>query len=181
MDLSFFWQGWYPITHTAVILIAGYLTLVLILRVSGPRTMTSMTPIDIVVAVTMGSAFGRSITASEVPLSQVVFALVLLVLMQWLFAWVRRRSSRARRLLDAPPVLLYYRGQFQRGAMRSHQVVDDDIYTAARRSGRGDLADVAAVILQQDGSLGVVATGAAGDETTFMPYVGKKDLHRNSG
>lgn len=82
------WTGWFPIGHTAVVGTVGFLVLVLLLRISGARTMASMTPLDFVGAVTLCSAFGRTVTAVDVPISQAVAALVLLIGLQWLLATV---------------------------------------------------------------------------------------------
>ena len=171
MDITQYWDGWDPIVHTLVTVVAGYLALLVMLRISGPRTMASMTPLDFIVAVTIGSAFGRTLTAVDVPLAQTVLTLALLIVLQWLLALVRGRAPGVRRLLDSPPVLIYHAGEFQRRAMRRHQLVEDDVHTAARTSGLGSLDEVAAVILQQDGGLAVIVEGQMGDGSSVLPYV----------
>lgn len=173
MDITQYWDGWDPIVHTLVTIGFGYLALLVMLRLSGPRTMASMTPLDFIVAVTIGSAFGRTVTAVDVPLVQTVFALAMLILLQWLLAWARGRSPKLRKALDSPPVLVYYQGQFQTRAMRKHQLVEDDVHTAARKSGQGSLAGITAVILQQDGDLGVIAEGQLGDGSSVLPFTGE--------
>ncbi|GAA1185831.1 DUF421 domain-containing protein [Nesterenkonia xinjiangensis] len=170
MDISQYWDGWEPIIHTLVTVVAGYVALLVMLRISGPRTMASMTPLDFIVAVTIGSAFGRTLTAVEVPLAQTVLTLALLILLQWVLAWLRGRSPRFRGLLDAPPVLVYYQGSFQRRTMRRHQLVEEDVHTAVRKSGGGSLEGVSAVVLQQDGDLGVIAEGQMGDGSSLLPF-----------
>lgn len=175
MDISQYWDGWEPIVHTLVTLVAGYLTLLVLLRISGARTMASMTPLDLIIAVTIGSAFGRTVTAVDVPVAQTIFALVLLVLLQWILAWVRGRSPRIRRLVDSPPVLIYYQGNFQRKAMRKHQLVEDDVHTAVRSSSKGTLKDVSAVILEQNGTLEVIGDDALGDSSSILPYTGEAE------
>jgi uncharacterized membrane protein YcaP (DUF421 family) len=175
MDISQYWDGWDPIVHTLVTLVAGYLTLLVLLRISGARTMASMTPLDLIIAITIGSAFGRTVTAVDVPLAQTVFALVLLVLLQWILAWVRGRSPRLRRLVDSPPVLIYYQGNFQRKVMRKHQLVEDDVHTAVRSSSKGSLEDVSAIILEQDGSLEVIGDDDIGDSSSILPYTGNAE------
>lgn len=171
MDVSYFWTGWSPIWHTLLIGTVGYLTLVILLRGTGPRTMAKMTPLDFVIAVTLGSAFGRVVTAVDVTLAQAVVALVLLVAVQWILAALRSRWRFMRRLLDAPPVLLYYDAELQSRALRRHRLTDVDVHTAARQSGYGSLADIQAVILHQDGSLGVIAQSEMGDGSSVTPFI----------
>lgn len=171
MDLSYFWTGWSPIWHTLLVGTVGYLTLVILLRGTGPRTMAKMTPLDFVIGVTLGSAFGRVVTAVDVSLAQAVVALLLLVVVQWVLAFLRSRSRFMRRLLDSPPALLYYDGELQLKAMHRHRLTEVDVHTAARQSGHGSLAGIQAVILHQDGSLGVIAQDAMGDGSSVLPFV----------
>lgn len=179
MDSTLFWDGWEPVVHSLVMVVCGFVALVLILRVSGPRTMAKMTPLDFIVAVTIGSAFGRTLTATTVPLAQTILVLVLLVALQWVFSAARARSSRVRSLLDNPPVLLYYQGRMQHRALRSHRLLEEDVHTAARQSGKGSLEDVAAVILQQDGSLGAIGRDDLGDASSLLPYTNRPDIRDN--
>ncbi|MCH8559467.1 DUF421 domain-containing protein [Nesterenkonia sp. LB17] len=175
MDMTQFWDGWDPIIHTVITLTAGYIALLIILRLSGPRTMASMTPLDFIVAVTIGSAFGRTLTAVDVPLSQAILTVLLLVLLQWLMAWMRGRSPKMRRILDAPPVLIYYQGKFQRKALRKHQLVEDDIHTAVRSSSRGSLKEVSAVILEQNGGLVVIGDAELDDSSSVLKFTGEAE------
>lgn len=171
MDLTYFWTGWSPIWHTLLIGTVGYLALVILLRGTGPRTMAKMTPLDFVIGVTLGSAFGRVITAVDVSLAQALVTLVLLVVVQWVLAAARARWRLMRRLLDSPPALLYYDGELQHRALRRHRLTEIDVHTAARQSGHGSLADTQAVILHQDGTLGVIARASMGDGSSVLPFI----------
>src|SRR5699024_5887585 len=105
MDLSYIWTGWSPIFQTLIIGAVGYLCLLIPLRVTGPRTVAQLPPLYFVVAVTLGSAFGRVVPAQDVGLVQALVALVLLATRQWVMAVCRARWKTMRRAFDAPPVL----------------------------------------------------------------------------
>lgn len=171
MDLSYFWTGWSPIWHTLLIGTVGYLTLVILLRGAGPRTMAKMSPLDFVIAVSLGSVFGRVVTAVDVSLAQAVVALILLVVVQWVLAALRSRWRFIRLLLDSPPVLLYYDGELQLKSLRRHRLIEGDVHTAVRQSGHGSLAGIQAVILHQDGSLGVIGQDSMGDGSSVLPFM----------
>ncbi|MGB5952377.1 MAG: YetF domain-containing protein [Ornithinimicrobium sp.] len=170
LSMQLLWTGWPPIIHTLVLGSAGYVALVMLLRVTGARTMAKMTPLDFVVAVTLGSAFGRTVTAVDVPLAQAVVALALLIALQWLLATGRANFRWVRRAVDPPPVLLWYEGELITATLRKHQLTQTDVHTAAREAGHGSLDGLRAVIMQQDGSLGVIADGSMGDGSTVLPY-----------
>ncbi|WP_202980236.1 DUF421 domain-containing protein [Marinobacter fonticola] len=168
--MSYFWTGWQPVLHTLLIVVVGYLVLVILLRSTGPRTMSKMTPLDFVIAVTVGSTFGRTVTAVDVSLAQAVAALTSLVVLQWVLAAARARWYVMRRVLDSPPVLLYYDGELQHRALRRHRLTEADVYTAARQSGKGSLTDIQVVVLKQDGSLGVIMGASMGDGSSVLPF-----------
>ncbi|MGC1208483.1 MAG: YetF domain-containing protein [Ornithinimicrobium sp.] len=169
--MEFLWTGWTPIIHSAIIVVAGYAVLVFLLRITGARTMARMTPLDFVLAVTIGSAFGRTITASEVPLAQTLFVVALLIGLQWVVAVGRARYVWVRRTVDNPPVLLWFDGVMITEALRRHRLTVEDVHTAARQAGHGSLDHLKAVIMQQDGALGVIGTDTLGDGSTLLPYV----------
>ncbi|HLR97489.1 MAG TPA: YetF domain-containing protein [Jiangellaceae bacterium] len=175
MDATYLWTGWSPIVHTLLVGAGGYVTLVLMLRGTGLRRIAKMTTLDFVIAAAVGSTFGRAVTASEVGLVQILVALVLLVFLQWLFATARARWHWLRRALDSPPVLLYYDGAMQDSSLRHHRLTELDVQAAVRKSGHGSLASVQAVVLHEDGTLGVITGDAIGDGSSLLPYVETHD------
>lgn len=168
------WNGWTPLIQVTLMASVGYIALVLLLRTTGPRTMAKMTPLDFVVAVTVGSAFGRMITAEKSTVSQLIWVLVFLVGLQWVLAWLRARSVLLRRLLDHPPVVLYEDGRMRERALRRHRLIDDDVHEAARGAGKGSLEEVHMVLLLREGSLGVIGRDAIGDSSSVTPFVARE-------
>lgn len=175
--MEFLWTGWTPIAHSAISVVAGYVVLVLLLRITGARTLARMTPLDFVLSVTIGAAFGRTITASEVPLAQILFVVTLLIGLQWVVSAARARWTWVRTAFDNPPVLLWYDGRMIAKSLRRHRLTEVDVHTAARQAGHGSLDHLAAVIMQQDGALGVVAKATHGDGSTLLPYVESPPTH----
>jgi uncharacterized membrane protein YcaP (DUF421 family) len=82
-DVTFLSNGWVPVARVLFITVTGYLTLLVLLRLSGQRTLAQMSALDLVITVTIGSAFGRVITAREVAVVEVVAAFGALVLLEW--------------------------------------------------------------------------------------------------
>ena len=167
---QFLWDSWDPILRILLIGTLGYIWLVLLLRSTGPRNLAKMTPFDFVITVTLGSAFGRVLTASEVSLSEALVTFALLVALQWVFAGGRARIPALNRLLDPGPTLLYHHGQPVDRALRRHRMVESDLHSAAREKGFGSLDDVAAVILQADGTFAVISTDKMGDGASVRPF-----------
>ncbi|MCL3861037.1 DUF421 domain-containing protein [Actinotalea sp. K2] len=171
MENPLFWDGWEPLVKIVVVGTLGYLWLVMLLRVTGPRNMAKMTPFDFVLTVTLGSAFGRVLTADDVTVVEALVAFTVLVSLQWAMAVARQRSRRFTRLVDTGPTLLYFDGRMIDRALRRHRFTESDIHSAVRENGLGSLEEVAAVILQADGTFAVVEHGKLGDASSVRPYV----------
>lgn len=170
MDIVFVSSGWEYLLRMAVIATAGYLWLVVLLRVSGARTMARMTPFDFVITVTLGSAFGRALTAPEVGVVDAVATFTVLVLLQWALAYARARSSRVAALVDVEPTVLFLDGERVEAALRRHRLTDKDLTSAVREKGWGSLGEVRAVLLQSDGQFAVVGPGSWGDGSAVEPH-----------
>lgn len=165
------WNGTEPLVRGAVIAAVGYVTLLLLLRATGPRTLTKATPLDFIIVVTLGSAFGRTITAPEVSVTQVVVVLVVLVALKWLFAWLRSLSPLGGRLFDHPTVLVYSDDAPLQRALRRHRLTEHDLHDAARMGGHGDLEPVHSILLLKDGTLGVITKDQFRSGQSVTPYV----------
>lgn len=162
-DVTFLSNGLEPVLRVLFITSTGYLTLLVLLRVSGQRTLSQMTAFDLVITVTLGSAFGRVITAREVALVEVVAAFGTLILLQVVVAWLWGRSSAMRDRLHPQPALLYLDGEVVEAALRTHHLTEQDLVSAARQDGLGSLDEVRAIVLEGNGSFAVISASQYGD------------------
>lgn len=169
-EVSFLWSGWEPLARIVVVGTLGYAWLVLLLTSTGPRNMAKVTPFDFVITVTLGSAFGRVLTATEVSITEAVTAFALLVALQWVLAGARARWPAVKRAVDVSPTLLYHRGDVVSAGLRRHRLTEGDLHSAAREHGLGSLQDAEAVILQSDGTFSVITRDAMGDGSSVTPW-----------
>ena len=82
--------------------------------------------------------------------------LALLVLLQFVVAWLIARWRWLGRIIKSEPTLLFYGGEFIDSAIRQARLNRDEILSIIRSSGSGDLAEVQAVVLETDGSFSVL-------------------------
>jgi len=54
-------------------------------------------------------------------------------------------------------------GQLLHDALRASRLAESEVRQAVRSSGSGDLSQVGAVVLESDGTLGVITDGQMGD------------------
>lgn len=177
MDPIFFDQ-WQPLLRTAVLGVLGYAGLVLLLRISGRRTLSKMNAFDLVVTVALGSVLASVMLSKSVTLAQGTLAFALLIGMQFLVTWASVRQRWIRQLVTGEPALLFYQGGYLPDAMRKARVTEDEILAAIRAAGMVELDGVGAVILETDGSFSVVGRVEADGIPSLDGVMVPGDRHR---
>jgi uncharacterized membrane protein YcaP (DUF421 family) len=151
-----FFDNGQALLRTLIVGVLAYIGLILLLRMSGRRTLSKMNAFDLVVTVALGSTFASILLSKNVSLAQGILALALLIGLQYLVTWTSVRVSWVRRLVTGEPALLLYRGQFLSDAMRTARVTEEEIHAAIRSSGSGAVDTIEAVVLETDGTFSVV-------------------------
>lgn len=152
-------SGWLPIVRVLVVGTSGYVFLLLVLKAVGPRSLAKTNLFDFIILVSIGSVYGRILTASDVALVEALVAYALVVSMHYVVSWLRCRFDRVATLLDVAPILLFYQGRYLEPAMRHARVRQSDLDAAAREKGFGSLSDIAAIVLEADGELSILRLG----------------------
>jgi uncharacterized membrane protein YcaP (DUF421 family) len=156
-------DSWSDIARTAVVGSAAYVALIAILRVSGKRTLAKLNAFDFVVTVALGSTLATILLSSEVSWTEGAMALTVLAALQYLAAAVSSRVRPARAVMTAAPTLLLINGKLLDDALAGQRVTAAQVRQAIRGSGAGDMAAVAAVVLESDGSMSVISSTSVGD------------------
>lgn len=168
-DVTFLFNDWTPVVRVVFMAFAGYLTLLVLLRASGQRTLSQMTSFDLVITVTLGSAFGRVITAREVALVEVLAAFGSLVLLQILVANLWGRFPRLRQAVTPTPAVLVHDGRVVASELRRTRLREEDLLVAARKQGLGSLDEVHTILFEGNGQLAVITRDAVGDGAAITP------------
>ena len=173
-----FFSGWSTLLRTLVIGVLAYINLIILLRISGRRTLSKMNAFDLIVTVALGSTFATILLNRDVSLAEGTLALALLIGLQYLVTWSSVRVGWIRKLVTGEPALLFYQGRMLSGAMRAARVTEDEILSAIRSSGVSALDDVHAVILETDGSFSVVNEGPGHDRSSLSGVMtpGPRDI-----
>jgi uncharacterized membrane protein YcaP (DUF421 family) len=156
-------QGWSDLVRVLAVGSAAYVTLVLVLRLSGKRTLAKLNAFDLVVTVALGSTLATILLSSSVSWAEGAVALALLAVLQLLVAFTTSRLPVVRTMVTAEPTYLVRDGVLLEHAMREQRVAVAEVRQALRGSGSASLGDVAAVVLETDGTLSVVTRSQLGD------------------
>lgn len=134
----------------------GDLALIVLLRISGKRTLSKMNAFDLVVTIALGSTLATVVLNKNVALADGVLALALLICLQFIFSWLSVRNKAINKMVKSTPALLVYKGKMLKEAMKQERIATDEIMAVLRQQGMTSLNDALAVVLETDGSLSVI-------------------------
>lgn len=155
-------DSWAEILRVLIIGSVAYAALLLVLRVSGKRTLGQLNAFDFIVTVAFGSTLATILLNSDVAFLEGFTALVLLAFSLWL-PGCPRTFARARSAVTAGPVALVVSGVLQHAQLGRNRLSESEVLQAVRGSGPGDISSVAAVVLETNGTISVIAKSNLGN------------------
>jgi uncharacterized membrane protein YcaP (DUF421 family) len=143
---------WEIVLRTALV----YLAVLGLLRVAGKREIGQMSLADFVVILVIANAVQNALNGADPSLTGGLASAVTLVGMSYLLDRFGRRVPFLGRLLSGEPALLLQDGRLIEENLRREHLEPEDVQMAAREHGVADLADVAAAVLESDGSISII-------------------------
>ena len=141
---------------TVVVTTIGiYLAFIALVRITGPRALSSTSSFDFACVVAFGAILGRTVLLTDPTLAIGVVALVSFLALQSLLG-LGRQNARLYRWLNPSPILLVADGELLSDNMRRAHVVEDEVRQAVRRAGARSLSEIRCVVLERNGALSVV-------------------------
>jgi len=149
-------DNWHALIRTLLVGMLAYTGVIVLLRLSGRRTLSKMNAFDLIVTVALGSTLATVLLNRNVTLAQGMLAFATLIGLQFIITWSSVRARWVRQLVTGEPALLFYRGAFLSQALRSARVTEDEVRASIRSAGVLSVDDIEAVVLETDGSFSVV-------------------------
>jgi uncharacterized membrane protein YcaP (DUF421 family) len=157
-----FFDGWTGLFRTVVVGVCAYVVMIVLLRISGKRTLSKMNAFDFVITVALGSTLATILLSKETALTEGIVALALLIFLQFAITWLSVRSRWVRRFVKAEPRLLFHKGEFLANAMKAERINEGEIMQAMRSQGISGKEAVKAVVLESDGTLSIMKSVSDG-------------------
>ena len=157
--MDWLFSNWETLGRTLVVAAAMYLGSIAVIRISGKRTMSKWNAFDSVVTVAMGSSLATTILSRQTTLAEGLVAFAALVGMQFVLTWTTLRVRLVERLVKSNPALLVLDGRVCHEALRRERVAEAELHAAVRSQGIASLDELAAVVLETDGTISVVPRG----------------------
>lgn len=166
---NWFFDGWSPVLRIVVVALCAYVGLVVLLRISGKRTLSKMNAFDFVVTVALGSTLATIILSKDVSILAGVTALAMLIGLQWIVAWTCAHSGTADHIVKSEPTIILWRGQILHDVIRRERLSIEEVRAAIRTSGKGRIEEIAAIVMETTGDLSIISELPSTKDATALP------------
>jgi uncharacterized membrane protein YcaP (DUF421 family) len=155
MDGKLFFSDWNRLVSICITTFTAFITLFLFLRIGGKRTLAKLNAFDFVVTVALGSVLAYMMLGL-VPYVEGALVLLLIIGMQYVFAWMSRINKKMEELINSVPTLLYYDGHFIEQAMRAEALTKEEIFATVRSTGIEYFEEIRAVVMELNGQISII-------------------------
>lgn len=163
-----FFNGWESFFRTLIITFLAYISIVLLLRVSGKRTLSKMNAFDFIVTIALGSALASVATGKNVTLADGLAVFAVLIFMQFLLTWLSVRIKSLKKIITSKPSILLYKGEMIEDNLKKERITVEEINSAARMKGFSDLSGIDLIILETTGEISIIESLPVNHKVEFL-------------
>lgn len=150
--MSEFDTDWWELVARAVLVYGALLVMV---RLSGKRTIGQFTPFDLLVVMLLSESVSNALTGGDDSLPGGLVSAATLIVLNGVVGLATARSRRVERLVDGEPVLIGRDGTLFESVMKRHRISEGDMQRALREADCA-LHEVRCAFLEADGSISVL-------------------------
>lgn len=136
---------------------AIYAILLIVMRISGRRTIAQATAFDFVLMLIIAETTQQALLGDDFSLTNAALVIATLAALDIALSYAKRWSPTIDRVIDGTPTMLIREGVIDWRALRLSRIDIDDIMAAARQGHSiMDLAEVRHAILEGNGGISIV-------------------------
>ncbi len=140
--------------------IVVYVFLLALLRITGKRQVGQLAPFDLVLLLVLSNAVQNSMNAGDNSLVGGLISATTLVGLNFLVGLATYRSKKLERIIEGRPEILIHNGKLFEEVMTKAKLTHHELNAALRQAGCTCIEDVHSAILENNGSISVVALRA---------------------
>jgi uncharacterized membrane protein YcaP (DUF421 family) len=132
-----------------------YCALLVLVRVSGKRTVGQFTPFDLLVVMLLSEAVSNSLSGGDESVTGGLVIAITLVVLNIAFAALTAHSPKMAKLIDGECILLGRDGKVFQQVAKKNRIADSDIKQALHEADV-ELQEAQCIFLEVDGSITVL-------------------------
>lgn len=149
LDMQLPW--WEFVVRAAVV----YVALLVLVRLSGKRTVGQFTPFDLVVVLLLAEAVTASLSGGDESLTGGLILAVTLIVLDIASAFAVSRSRKLDKLMQGEAVLVGRDGVIYREALKREKVPEEEVQKALRAADC-QIEDMRMAVLESDGNISIL-------------------------
>src|SRR6266404_4125788 len=146
--------SWSELVIRAVVV---YIFLLALLRITGKRQVGQLAPFDLVLLLVLSNAVQNSMNAGDNSLVGGLISATTLVGLNFLVGLITYRSKKLEAIIEGRPQVLVHNGKLFEDVMASAKLTHHELDSALRQAGCNCVEEVHTAILENNGSISVVA------------------------
>jgi len=154
------WNLAVPVWELIIRSVVVYAFLLVLLRLTGKRQVGQLAPFDLVLLLVLSNAVQNSMNGGDNSLVGGLISAVTLVLLNGLLGVLTYRSKNLEDLVEGQPMVLIHNGKLYSKVLRQAKLTHHELDSALRRAGCTCVEDVHTAVLENNGSISVVARKA---------------------
>jgi uncharacterized membrane protein YcaP (DUF421 family) len=137
--------------------LAVFITLLLVFRIAGKRTLHETTTFDFVLILIIAETVQQAMIDNDSSYTNALVLISTLIGVNVLFSVLKQRFRWFAKLTEGTPVVLIENGTVHRDRMEKERVDDDDVLNAAREShGLRNMSEVESAVMERSGTISVL-------------------------
>lgn len=134
-----------------------YVTVWLIFRISGKRTLSQISTFDFVLLLIISETTQNALGARDQSMTNSLLLLLTFFVIDIGLSFLKRKFPMLDRVIEGEPLVIVANGHPIATHLAKERVTDEDILAAARQSqGIGQFAEIAYAVLESDGEISVI-------------------------
>ena len=133
-----------------------YAFVLLLMRVTGRRELSTLSAVDLVLLIILGDAIQQGLTQDDYSVTGAVIVVSTIAALQVGTSYLTFRSRGARRVLEGEPVVIVQGGKLIEGNMKRERLTEDEVAEEMRAQQIASVEDVEWGILETNGTMSFI-------------------------
>lgn len=134
-----------------------YLFLTLLFRLAGKRTLSQVTPFDLVLLLIISETVQQAMIAEDNSMTNAALLVLTLIAIDIILSWLKQRWTWLDRVMDDRPLIIVQDGKPIEDRMKRERVSEGEVMASARHTqGVRRMEDIAYAVLETDGKISII-------------------------
>jgi len=146
-----------PLLDLGIRAVIVYLSVLILLRISGKRQMGQMNATEFVAILLISNAVQNSMNGGDNSLTGGLFLALILIATSAAITYLTFRSKIASTIFEGTPTLLIHKGKTVEANLKKEFLSHSELKTLLRKQGLHNIANIETAILEADGTLSITS------------------------